>query len=343
MPARSALRVVPALAALTLAASAGWAPTASAGSIAGFSARPVTYNPADPATRAYFKPRVAAGHSFQGRVLLQNPGAAPIRLRVYAVDGITGVTSGAVYGNRGVRLRKAGRWLRTQTATLALPAHGQVYESFVLRVPRGAVPGDHLAGLAFEDAAPARAKGRTFSVIEIFRVVVGVDVRVPGPAGPRGRLVSAHLAPLAGTRFASVVIGLGDTGRLMCKPRLIVSLKGSGRARTVSRKLDTILPGDTIPYPLPWPASLASGQYHVSAAMTQCGRTVRLHRVVAAGGSMRGLSGGAAPQSPEARTASAALPIAVIALISLPLAAAMAFAMRLYDRRRGRPRRTASA
>ena len=254
----------------------------------------------------------------------------------------TGATSGAVYGNAGVRLRRAGRWFHAQTRSLTLPAHSQRYATFQVRVPASAAPGDHLAGIAFEDARPSRSPGR-FSVTEIFRVVVGVLVRVPGPAHKHVRLLSATLAPLAGTRFASVVIRLGDVGRLMCKPRLTVSLQGAGRARSVTRRLDTVLPGDTIPYPLPWPASLASGQYRLSAKATQCGRTAKLRRVVHAGRAMTGTSGGAAPQSPEAKTASAALPVAILALVSLPLAAAMAFGMRLFDRRRGRPRRTASA
>jgi len=71
--------------------------------------------------------------------------------------------------------------------------------------------------------------------------------------------------------LASAVVPIGDDGRRLCKPRLSVALSGPGGYRaTVARRLDTILPGDTIAYPVPWPDTLVPGAY-TAVARTACG------------------------------------------------------------------------
>ena len=218
-----------------------------------FSVRPGHYDPADPATRAYFKRQVAPGQSFADDVIVSNGGSAPLALRVYPVDGLTGQTSGAVYANRGQRRRKAGAWIRTSVSSVVVPAHAEATIHFVGVVPAGTAPGDHLAGIAFQNAHVTTSAG-SFRVREILREVVGVLIRVPGPARARLRLGPMALRTLPGTRLGSVVVGIADVGRLLCKPTLSVTLVSPGRRLRLTRRLDTILPGDRIAYPLDPPA-----------------------------------------------------------------------------------------
>ena len=279
-----------ALAATMLAASA--VTPAAAAAFDGFSAKPAHYNPSDPATRAYFKQMLKPGRSFSASAIVANAGSTWLQLRVYSVDGLTAVTSGAVYGNRTTRLRKAGRWLRPSVSSIRIPPHGQRSVSFSARVPRGTSPGDHLAGLAFESTVPVSVTTHArFTVHEIYRVVIGVEVIVPGRATPQIALTGTGLKTLPGTTAASVVVDLGNRGGVVCKPLLRVALRGAGSARTVSRQLDTILPGDAIAYPFAWPSSLASGNYLVSVHATGCGRAASYAHVAHAGQRMTAANG----------------------------------------------------
>jgi hypothetical protein len=214
-----------------------------------FSIRPGHYDAADPASRAYFKRTVAPGASFSDDVVVSNGGSAPVTLLVYPVDGLTGQTSGSVYANRDAPRRKAGAWLRVDAGRITVQPGTEMTVGFTARVPAGAAPGDHLAGIAFEDTDVSTSQGR-FQVRQVLREVVGVLVRVPGPAQARLQLGRLSLQTLPGTRLGSVVVGIGNKGGLLCKPRLSVALTARKLHETVSRQLDTILPGDTIAYPL---------------------------------------------------------------------------------------------
>jgi hypothetical protein len=318
--------------AAALLAASVLAPTTATAALGGFSVRPAEANPRDPATRAYFKPTIRAGATFGGKLVVTNPGATPLRLLVSAVDGLTGVTSGAVYGNRQDPLHGAGRWLTPSVSSITVQPRGQRLVGFLARVPRSATAGEDLGGISFESADPVHTSGR-FSIIEIFRVVIGVDIRVRGPASRAIRLRSATLSALPGTRLASVVVALANRGQLLCKPHLAVALRGAGRARVVRRRLDTVLPGDSIPYPLPWSASLAPGNYHVSVRATNCGAPASLAELVHAGGDLGGPAGSTS-QRPQVKTRTI-VPWWLLALIGVGgLVAGLIVALAIYASRR---------
>jgi hypothetical protein len=143
--------------------------------------------------------------------------------------------------------------------------------AFTVQVPSDAAPGDHLAGLAFENAHPSTAGGN-FAVTTVTRSVIGILVHVPGQASFHLHLDGAQIQDLAGGSGPSVVVTLGDDGGALGKPRISVTLDGpAGYHRTQDRLLDTILPGDTIPFPLLWPETLARGDYRVSVTGSEPG------------------------------------------------------------------------
>ena len=275
------------LAALVVAAVAIPAATA-APQIGGFGVRPAHFDPKVPATRAYFIHSVKPGGKFQDQIAVTSSDRQPLELYVYPVDGLTGETSGAVYGNRGGRVTETGRWLTPKVTHLTVPPRKTVLVPFTVAVPRGARPGDHLAGIAFQRADAGKSKG-TFSVTQVLRAVVGVLIRVPGKAAFQPHLSSLGLKSVAGTNVASVLVGLGDAGRKLGKTKLTVALKGpDGYAKTVGRRLDTILPGDHIRYPLVWPDTLAPGTYSVTATATGGAQAVSFHSRVALGRKLTG-------------------------------------------------------
>ncbi|HEV3128511.1 MAG TPA: DUF916 domain-containing protein [Solirubrobacteraceae bacterium] len=294
----------------SLAAAAG----ASADSFGSFSVGPAHFNANVSATRAYFKPAIARGNSFSDQVMVANNGDQPITLRVYPVDGVTGVTAGAVYANRQNRRREAGRWVQSTTALVQVPARSQVAVGFSVRVPASAKSGDHLAGLAFEDARVHQSGGQ-LSVREVIREVVGIDIKVPGPAKASLRLYGVRLKTLPGTSYSALVIRLGNTGTELCKPRLAVTLTGPGGRVHLFRRLDTVLPGDRIPYPWVLPRTLPAGHYTSTVRARGCGHRVRMKRASDLHTSLAGT--GANRFSPPPSAPGSKFPGVAIALASL--------------------------
>jgi len=263
---RRATSATAALAAIALASLALAPDMAAAAGIGGFGVQPVQADH----NRGYFVFRMRAGTARSGHLEAFNTSDRPVALRVYAVDGLTGVTSGVVYADHADRVSATGRWLATSAHRIVLGPRARRLMAFSLRVPAGTAPGDYLAGLALENANPLTSAGR-FQVREIVRTVVGVEVVVPGPAHAQIELGSVTLKALPGTNASAVTVHLADTGRLLCKPVLTVSVSGRGGQLTETRALDTVLPGDPIPYPFAWPHSLAPGRYLITAAATGCG------------------------------------------------------------------------
>jgi len=258
---------------LTLAALlsvvASLLPMTALANVDGLSVAPSHSDSSNPATKSYFIRTAAPGKSFTDQVKVSNTGTAPVQLFVSAVDGLTAVTSGAVYANRQDPVVKAGTWVTAAVASITVPGRTTTSVDFTVRVPQNASPGDHLAGIAFEDARPATS-GDAFQVTTVLRTVVGVLVRVPGAAAFHVSISDASIVPASDrSPLATVTVRLGDDGLLLGKPRLTVELTGPHGYHGVIRdqQLDTLLPGDTIPYSIPWPDGLPAGDYtiHVTA------------------------------------------------------------------------------
>jgi hypothetical protein len=283
MRLRQTISSLAAVSALTaVAAVAAPVGQASAASVGGFGARPAHFDASVPATRAYFIRSVPRGGSFTNQVIVFNNGSAPLALRVYPVDGLTGATSGVVYGNRQNRLIAAGRWVQAAQSEVTLPAHSQRSVGFDVKLPTDVTPGVHLAGLAVEEADPHSSGGR-FSVTEVLRTVVGIEINVPGPTHAAIALHSVALTTPVGSTTAGLMVSLTNAGEQLCKPVLSVKLTGTSGADTITRRLDTILPGDTIPYPVTWPRTLSVGRYGAVVTATGCGQARVLNGRIAVG------------------------------------------------------------
>ncbi len=284
------------LAAALAGAAAAPVAQASAASIGGFGARPAHFNPAVPATRAYFIHTVRRGGSFGDQVIVFNNGSSSLPVRVYPVDGLTGATSGAVYGNRQNRLVAAGRWVRTTESDATVPAHGHLPVGFSVQLPGDVTPGVHLAGLAVEVANPHSSGGR-FSVTEVLRAVVGIEIKVPGPTHRAIALHGVALAAPGSSATAGLTVSLANVGGQLCKPQLSVALAGPGGSGRVIRQLDTVLPGDTIPYPVSWPRTLSEGKYSAVVTASGCGPARILNSSLAVGHELQALGGSASPRA----------------------------------------------
>jgi hypothetical protein len=264
----------------TLAAPVGAGPTSATVSL-----RPVHPTAASP---TYFTVPARAGSTIHDAVVVTNTSEQPANVFVSAVDGLTGQTSGSVYANRQDLVRKAGAWVHVDARELRIRAASSVTVPFTVSVPGSATSGDHLAGIAFENVAHVAGTG-SFPITQILRSVIGVRVVLPGPAVCHPVLAAASIDEVGTTGVGAVHVKLGNTGRRLAKPVLSVTVTGAaGYHRTVTRHLDTVLPGDTIDFPLPWPNALRSGDYQIADTLTCDGYTATSSGAAHLGKSLRG-------------------------------------------------------
>jgi LPXTG-motif cell wall-anchored protein len=242
----------------------------SSPTIGGFSARAL--GEGDEITpETYFKLKLGPGDSYQGRLLVISSAKEDARLRVYSVDGLTGNTSGTVYANIDDPRKDAATWITPRKEVLRLPGKGEKKVGFDVKVPADATPGDHVGAIALQLADQKKTKGQ-FAITQITRVAIAVQITVEGPADAALAPTGLALKALPGTQIPSVTIDLANTGQLLCRPSLAVQLSKDGTVLgTVTRQLDTVLPGKTIPYPLSWPKPLTAGKYNAKASTTGCG------------------------------------------------------------------------
>ncbi|MDQ8045939.1 MAG: DUF916 domain-containing protein [Patulibacter sp.] len=281
---RAVVRVLVVAAGLAL----GAAPSAvAAGGGGGFSAAPAKGAPQDK-DGTYFALHASRGQTLHETLVVSNLSKNEKHFLVDPVDGLTGATSGTVYADRDDQNHKAGTWVTTTVGSLTVPPHSVVRVPFTVHVPGVARPGDHLAGLAIQDAHRAHSKSR-FSVTQIIRVVVGVQITVKGAAHQGLALGKVAMAPLPGTKVPSVTIELASTGERLCKPLLHISVGNAKTGvRVVTHRLDTVLPGTKITFPMPWPTALAAGTYDVKARATHCGPVTSVAATATLGQTLRG-------------------------------------------------------
>ncbi|MDO9353435.1 MAG: DUF916 domain-containing protein [Solirubrobacteraceae bacterium] len=242
----------------------------SSPTIGGFSARALDEGD-EISPETYFKLKLKPGETYKGRLLVISSAKEDARLRVYSVDGLTGNTSGTVYSNIDDPRKDASLWITPRKKVLRLPGKQDKKVGFDVKVPEDATPGDHVGGVALQLADQEKTKGQ-FAITQITRVAIAVQITVEGPAAAALAPTGLALKALPGTQIPSVTVDLANTGQLLCRPNLAVELSQDDVVLgTVSRQLDTILPGKTIPYPLSWAKPLTAGKYSAKASTSGCG------------------------------------------------------------------------
>lgn len=225
-----------------------------------------------PAPESYVKLGLAAGSVVTREIELTSGSSASQTVVAYPVDALTGVTTGVVFANRDDAVRGPGRWLRLSSRRVTLAPGASRRVRVTISVPNDAKPGDHVGGVVFQDAATPKASGGSFAVRQLVRVGIATHVRVDGPLRRGIDVGDLQIKPVTGTQVPSIVMDLANTGNVLCKPKTRVALTKDGQAAgTDTRQLDTVLPGDTVPYPFPWSRPLESGTYDVAVRVSGCG------------------------------------------------------------------------
>lgn len=252
MTFRTALMLGVALALAGAAVRGADADTAARGPL--FSIRPVTWDPAVPASDSYFVLNVKSGRTIRNEFRISNVGGAAGSALVYPVDATTGQTSGAVYFSRSAPRRDVGAWLHLPVRKVDLAPGETRVVPFETVVPAHARGGVHVGGIVAEDATQTAAGttrgGGSIGIKLRFLTVVAVEVDLPGPNVARLEIggIKADRVP----SYQRVLVDLRNTGNLLEKPQLALTITTPGGRILVRRvvQLDSVLPQTRIDYPI---------------------------------------------------------------------------------------------
>lgn len=256
----------------------------------------VLVTPAGAATRPKFElapvtkdayPRFVArpGQTVSGAVRLRSRSSKRQTIRLQALDLVTARTGGIEYASG--RPHRTGAWLKLQRRDVALPPRATRIIRFTARVPSGAAPGQHYAGIVAIDRAELRraqapADKAGVELRAVTRIALPVRFRLPGAAG---RSVAAGtLAFAADASGSRVDLDLRSTGQLLIretKVDLRVAEQGGRRLFRHKATLSEFIPKTTIRYPIAWRGSPKPGVYRVTGTVTpKGGRAVRVDKTV---------------------------------------------------------------
>lgn len=214
-------------------------------------------------------------------VRVVNGGDRPGAVRLYAVDAVTGATSGAVYRSENASRRDVGGWTALSAGRLRLAPGASRLVRLTIHVPRGVRPGQHLGAVVAENQAirrgrPVRRGHGALKVDVRLLTVDAVQINIAGRRTPHLSLTGAT----AGGNHArqTVLLGIRNDGTELTKARGSYRLSDSA-GHVLMRgplRLDTLVPDTAIDYPVPVAGRpLGAGSYRVSAELRYRGRVVR--------------------------------------------------------------------
>jgi len=247
-----------------------WASPAAAAGGGGVGAAPAPGAPGVLARGGYFAPTLSPGSTWSSSLLVSNDSGTAGPIVVFAADGLASDTSGAAYSDAGQPLRAAGAWVQPEFQTVTVPAQGQATVHFSVTVPRSASAGDHLAGIVAQVESPVESGSGEIRVNVVARSVVGILIRVPGPASFGVRVGKPTIGP-GPDQIGQVVTPITNSGQLIGRPVNRVTLNGpNGYQKSVTRQIDTLLPGGTAHFAVYWPDRL-HGAYQITSCVSGSG------------------------------------------------------------------------
>lgn len=212
----------------------------------------------------YFWLAASPGGARTVRVVVKNTGAAPLRLRSYAVDSIQEPTGGVDYGTWRTPLSRVGMWMRLSPAEMTLTPGQTRRVTVTIHVPRGTGAGEHVGGLAFENEQIQRRGRGSHVLIDVhYRRVIAVVLQAPGTLRTAARFRGVTLTTAA--PGSQAVVALRNSGNVLLKGTGTLAVTGKGRRTVVMLfTLDTVLPAaiDRVAVLLP-ALSLQPGAYAV--------------------------------------------------------------------------------
>ncbi len=289
---------------------------------------------------SYFKLQLRPGrHAQAGEIELRNPGPAPLRVALAAVNGETLSTLGSGYASPGSKELRSTPWLHIANSLVVLAPRRSAIVPVSVLVPANAVPGDYLSGVSIEalDQGASSTVHKGVSIASVDRYVIGVEVSIAGPRRPLLRFTGAEVQrqPSALTFLLSV----SNPGNVILQNARGQALISEGRRTVASTALGpgTFVTGTSIAYPIPTPGEHPhqGAVYRVRAYLLYPGGITRLDTPVrfgrAAALTQQAYGG---PKAPASAPRSSGLATWLVALLGAVGALAGLFFVLVLARRR---------
>jgi hypothetical protein len=251
------------IASVVLAASLLWLGPAGADQAVTFGADPA---PGSSLENGYYSLHLAPNATMRQTLHLSNTADSPAELHLAGVDATTGQTGSVAYGAGDSTPTREGTWIHLAESVVNLPGKRATDVAFEVRVPPGARPGVHVAGIVVfaphtTTSQTAGSSGGAGAVVVVeSRRAVAVQVTLPGPNDPL--IVISGMTTEARPNGLNVLVAMANQGFGLTKGSGHLTVSGPTTFSTDFR-VDTFLPDSQIKYPVRWAAqSPPDGSYH---------------------------------------------------------------------------------
>ena len=219
--------------------------------------------------RGFFVYDLAPGATRSGGVIVSNTGNRAGTVKLYSADGSTGQTTGTVYLTDSKPTR-AGSWVKLARSSVRLAPGAIKTVPFTVKVPKGARPGQWVAGIVAETQTAAKTKRSTRKAGVQIRIrnqtIIAVQVNVRGARNASFTIGGAKTGGQRG--FQQVLVHFANTGNVLEKPKGMVTILRSGTAlQRLPFSMDTFLPQTEIDYPILLEKALAPGKYQTKVSL----------------------------------------------------------------------------
>jgi hypothetical protein len=258
------------LAALTAAAqevarAAGASPQASPGQV--FGVHPVQQGRTT-LPGGHFNFALAPGESITDAIVVENLSDRVLTFHVYGADLLTAAGGGLAPAQPTATMREAGAWITISAPRVTIPAHGQLTDSFTVRLPAAVSVGQHLGAVVVAADVGLTPQGNPIEA----RTALITVVTVPGIARPSARL-DALIGSADPAGHIAFGISLFNTGNVLLTYAGSVTVD-NGDGRHVATLALTpanayVVPGGRVRLAAVWMETAhQSDQYRAQATVT---------------------------------------------------------------------------
>ncbi|MBI5949963.1 MAG: DUF916 domain-containing protein [Chloroflexi bacterium] len=211
----------------------------------------------------YFDITLQPGETRELKVELGNHGKDTARARTYPADVYTIVNGGFGAELDGEQPAGTTLWLDYPSKTVELEGGRALQQTFTVRVPADARPGEYITSLVVQNEKPttSSAAGGGIAIQQVQRKVIAVAITVPGPRLPALTIGDLEHKVVAG---ASVIAArVNNTGNVRLRPAGEFVLRDSQGAEVTRYPIDmdTFYAGTSTTVEVPFEATLLEGGY----------------------------------------------------------------------------------
>jgi Bacterial protein of unknown function (DUF916)/Protein of unknown function C-terminal (DUF3324) len=230
-----------------------------------FVLQPTKYNSADPATKRHMILHANAASSLQEGVRVTNVGTATGSVSIYPASATTASNTGISYLSKNDAHFGVAAWIQLPNQQVTL-APGQSRDiQFQINIPDSVRSGQHFGGVVAENMTPTSAGSGQLHISITTRVVVSVEVDIPGPLAEQMSVTGVKAGGANG--YQSIALSIANVGNVTL-PTSTGELKVSSAQGLLLQdlpvKMNTFLPNTTIDYPVNLKKALTAGDYQVS-------------------------------------------------------------------------------